>query len=593
MRSHMRTPKWATSTPHSISIVICSRVRVPPAPAVARLLDSFKTEAHFMMLRHYGQTGRLVRDHALNRINRLNLWFHDRRGLHGQARTPAARRGLGTADPVAGLDTRARVASRGERQGHEYFDFAAPPGQQIAALTLRIDVHGIAEVGFNLPQPTGWPPQYALSTRFDHVKYSSPGQYEKTIVPPPGTEFLSVGTGWGPGLYSNTLAEVTRAMLSGSNGPDIVTWEIAFVLSPKATTAKIAAARPRPLTPAPRSLIDRYAEGWDRGQIVGAEDRQAYTGEPRLDVLEGEWLVSSMNDDIHIVHQRDLTREIELPVAINSREREFDASLVRTHEGRHALLWTRGTSSMNARRFIAFSGDLRRWDAPQRLLFEAPGQSIGYTYSLAEPLERSSNVVAVKDGYFMLLAQGFTRFSRDLRNWAQPRKALPQDLQRNRLLKGRDGILWAVYETSSPQRQPYTAADWLHGFFVTDGKAYRHVTEFRVSRSVDGVQWDHAGEIVVPGQPSGLWAFLIDERHLGIAAGFNNLYLKWFRASSLGALEAIDADLRLPNHADGASDAAFFIDEEGLTCVRPVFNSDTQQRVLLAVTSARLFRERP
>jgi TolB-like protein len=563
-----------------------------PAPAVARLLDSFKTEGHFMMLRHYGKTGRLVRDHALNRINRLNV-VRSGEVFTREFTTPAARGGLGAVDAVATPDTRARVASRGERQGHEYFDFAAPPGQQIAALTLRIDVQGIAEMGFNLPQATGWPPQYSLSRRFDHVKHSTPGHYEKTIVPPPGTEFLSVGTSWGPGLHSNTPAEVMCYARSGSKSPDIVKWEIAFVLSPKAAKTNIAAARPRPLTPAPQSLISRYAGGWDRAQIVGVADMRAYTGEPRPDVLADEWLVSSMNDDIHIVHQRDLTLEIELPVAINSREREFDASLVRTHDGRHALLWTRGTGSTNARRFVAFSGDLRRWDAPQRLLFEAPHQSIGYTYSLAEPLERSYNVVAVKDGYIMLLAQGFTRFSRDLRNWAAPRKALPQDLHRNRLLKGRDGILWAVYEASSSQFQPNTATDRLHGFFVTDGKAYRHLTEFRVSRSVDGVQWDHAGEIVVPGQPSGLWAFLIDERHLGIAAGFNNLYLKWFRASALGALETIDADLRLPNHTDGASQAAFFIHEEGLTCVRPVFNSESQQPVLLSVTSERVFRGRP
>ena len=551
-----------------------------PAPVVARLLDSYKTEAHFMMLRHYGQTGRLIRGHALNRINRLN------RVRSGEVFT----REFSTA---AALDTRARVASRGERQGHEYFDFTAPPGEQIDALTLRIEVQGIAEVRFDLPQPAGWPPRYSLSKRFDHVKYSTPGHFEKTIVPPPGTEFLSVGTSWGPGLYSNTLSEVTRYLRSGSSGPDIVKWEIAFVLSPKATTAGAAAPRPRPLTPAPRSLVDRYAEGWDRGQMVSAEDMQAYTGTPRLDVFAEEWLVVSMNDDIRIVHQGDLTLDIELPVAINSREREFDASLVRTGDGRYALLWTRGTGSTNARRFVAFSGDLRRWDAPQRLLFEAPHQSIGYTYSLAEPLERSYNVVAVTDGYLMLLAQGFTRFSRDLRNWAQPRKALPQDLYRNRLLKGRDGVLWAVYETSTSQLQPYTAADRLHGFFVTDGKAYRHVTELRVSRSVDGVQWEPAGDIVVPGQPSGLWAFLIDDHHVGIAAGFNNLYLKWFRASSPGALETIDADLRLPNHTEGASDAAFFIHDEGLRCVRPVFNVEGQQPVLLAVTSERLFRGRP
>jgi TolB-like protein len=564
-----------------------------PAAAVTRLLDAFKTEAHFMMLRHYGQTGQLVRDHALNRINRLNL-VHRGEIFTREFSAPAARRAPDAmADPGAALDARARVASRGERQGHEYFDFAAPPGQQIAALTLRIEVQGIAEVGFNVPQPTGWPPRYSLSKRFDHVKYSAPGRYERTVVPPPGTEFLSVGTSWGPGLFSNTLAEVMRYVSAGSNGPDIVKWEIAFVLSPKASQASIAASRPGRLTPAPRSLIDRYAKGWDRGQMVNAGDRQAYTGLPREDGFADEWLVFSLNDDIRIVHQKDVSFEIELPVAINSREREFDASLVRTHEGRYALLWSRGTGSINARRFVSFSDNLLRWDAPQRLLFEAPPQSLGYTYSLAEPLERSHNVVAVKDGYLMLLAQGFTRFSRDLRHWAEPRKALPQDLYRNRLLKGRDGVLWAVYETSSSQLQPYTAADWLHGSFVTDGKVYRHVTELRISRSVDGVGWDPAGEIVVPGQPSGLWAFQIDDRDLGIAVGFNNLYLKWFRASSLGALETIDADLLLPNHSDDASGAAFFMLDEGLTCVRPVFNVESQQPVLLSVTSERLFRERP
>ena len=42
-------------------------------PADGRLLTSLRTEAHFMMLRHYATTGQLIRDHRLNRINRLNL----------------------------------------------------------------------------------------------------------------------------------------------------------------------------------------------------------------------------------------------------------------------------------------------------------------------------------------------------------------------------------------------------------------------------------------------------------------------------------------------------------------------------------------
>jgi TolB-like protein len=551
-----------------------------PPPAVARLLDSIKTEAHFMMLRHHGRTGELIRDHALNRINRLNI----------------ARSGEVFArdfDAASEPDVRARVASRSDGQGHEYFDFAAPPGQQIDSVTFRIEVQGIAEIGFSLPQPTGWPPQYSFSRRFEHIKYSTPGHYETKLMPPPGTEFLSVGTSWGPGLYSNTFFEVMRHKLSGSNGPDIVRWEVSFALSPKATARTgTTAAVPRALTPAPRSLIERYAAGWDRGQIVRMEETEVYSGDPRLDVYAEEWLVCEINDDIRILHQPDLALEIALPVAINSREREFDASLVRTNDGRYALLWARGTSPQNATRFVAFTADLRRWEMPQRLVFEAPQQSIGYTYSQVEPLERSHNVVGVKAGYLMLLAQGFTRFSKDLRSWGQPRKALPQDLYRNRLLKGRDGVVWALYETSSSQRQPYTPQDWLHGFFVTDGKQYRHSTELRVSRSIDGVRWDPAGEIVVPGQPSALWAFMIDDRHIGIAAGFNNLYLKWFRGSSLGALEAIEADLQLPNHTDGAAQAAFFVHDDGLTSVRPVFDFESQTPILLTTTTERLFKVR-
>jgi hypothetical protein len=492
----------------------------------------------------------LIRDHAVNRINRLNVV---RRG-------DVFTRDFGA---TAAPDARARVASRSEDRGHEYFDFASPPGQQIDALTLRIDVRGTVRLGFNLPDPTGWPPQYSFSRRFDHVTYAAPGRYERTIVPPPGTEFLSVGTSWGPGRE-----------------PGIVKWEVAFTVSPKASGTRTVA----------RSLIDRYALGWDRGQIVRDGDTRAYLGEPGLNAAAAEWLVFSMRDDIRIVHRRDLAVELELPVAINSREREFDASLVSTHDGRHALLWARGTSPRHATRFVAFSPDLRRWSAPQRLVFEAPPESIGYTYGQAEPLERSYNVVAVRGGYLMLLAQGFSRFSKDLRNWERPRRALPQDLHRNHLLEGPDGVVWAVYETSSSRLQPYTDADWLHGFIVVGGKRYRHVTELRVSRSVDGVVWEPAGDIAVPGQPSGLWAFAIDERRIGIAAGFNNLSMRWFSASSLGAVQAIDADVRLPNHADGPSQAAFFVHDEGLTCVRPVFSVESQEPVLLAVTSGRLFR---
>jgi TolB-like protein len=540
-----------------------------------RLLSSLKTEAHFMLLRHYAKTGRLIRDHAMNRINRLNVvrnelvFTRDFRNL--------------------APDDRARVASRYQGRSHEYFDFAAPPGHQIDSLTLRINVAGIAELGFDLPQPAGWPPQYSFSKRLEKFKFSKRGAYQRTIAPPAGTEFLSVGTGWGPGLFSNTQAEVENWKLNGpKDGKDIVRWEVAFVVSPKSgVTAKKAVGAEVPLDPVVQKLIDRYAAGWERSYVVRDAQTVVYSGHPPLDVFAEDWLVCSLEGDIRIFRQRDPKLEVNLPITINSREREFDPSLVRTHDGGYALLWARGTSSRNAARFVAFSADLLRWETPQRLVFEEPPGNIGYTYAQAEPLERTFNVVPLRRGYAMLLAQGFVRRSEDLRKWGLPRKAIPQDLAKNRLFKGRDGIVWAVYEGSSKELQAYTQDDWLHGYFVIDGKQYRHVTELRVSRTVDGIKWEAAGTVVFPGQPSGLWVFALDERQIGIAVGFNNLYVKWFAASSLGDLRQIDSQLQL-QFMHQSEEAECFVRDGSLTCIRPVLDFEKQKPMLLATSTERL-----
>jgi hypothetical protein len=182
----------------------------------------------------------------------------------------------------------------------------------------------------------------------------------------------------------------------------------------------------------------------------------------------------------------------------------------------------------------------------------------------------------------MLLAQGFVRLSKNLRHWSAPRKEISQELDRNRLLKGEDGIIWAVYETSSTERQPYTEDDWLHGYFVTDGKRYRHVTEVRVSRSTDGISWSEVGKVVVPGQPSGLWAFPIDEKQIGIAAGFNNLFVKWFTVSNGQTLRPIDSRLQLFNQSD---EAECFVRDGSLTCVRPLFDVEGQKPMLFATST--------
>lgn len=207
-----------------------------------------------------------------------------------------------------------------------------------------------------------------------------------------------------------------------------------------------------------QKLIDRSAAGWESASVVRQAQTTVYAGDRSLDVYAEDWLVYSMDGDIQIFRRRDLSLKIVIPITINTREQEFAPSLVRTHDGRYALLWARGTSKRNARRFVAFSADLLRWETPQRMVFEQPPGSISYTYAQAGLPERTYNVVPIRRGYAMLLAQGFVRYSEDLRNWGPPQEVIPQDLYRNRLVKTGDGTLWAVYENSSEELRPYTPA---------------------------------------------------------------------------------------------------------------------------------------
>lgn len=537
--------------------------------------DAIRTEAHFMMLHHYAKTGHLIRDHALNRLNRLN----------GVTDGLVVKRDFGDRSP----DPRARTASRYADRGYEYFDFAAPPGHQIDSLTLRVKVKGIAAFSFNLPHPVGWPPRFSFSKRLKNFKFSKPGTYAKTVVLPPGTEFVSTGTSWGPGLFSNTPAEVRYRLRFGpQDGIDIESWEVSFTVS--ANTGAIAKTTPddaAPLGAAMQELVTRYTARWDGAVVVRPPQTVVYTGDPALDVYAEDWLVVAMDGDIRLVRRNDPQFTIDLPLTINSRQQEFDPSLVRTHDSRYALLWARGTSKTNARRFVAFSEDLLRWETPQRMAFEAPIGKIGYTYGRLEPPERTYNVVPIRQGYAMLLAQGFMRYSDDLRHWGRPQKVMPHDMYRNRLLKTRDGTVWAVYENASDTLQPYTSADWRHGYFVVNGKRYRHVTELRVSRSVDGVDWQASGKLTFPGQPSALWSFPVSDRHIGIAVAFNNRFVQWLTASRPDDLRRIDSDLQVMHDA---AHAECFVRDASLICVRPVFDVEAQKPILLATSSQTLYQ---
>jgi TolB-like protein len=544
-------------------------------PADGRLLAAIRTEAHFLLLHHYATSGRLIRDHAINRINRLNVVS----GTHAFTRDFRTGR----------IDERARTASRHDGRAYEYFDFAAPSGYQIDSVTLRATVEGLAEFAVDVPQPAGWPPRYTFSKRLTRFRFSRRGAHERTVVPPPASEFVSLATSWGPGLASNTRADVQRRGLNQpAGGQDIVRWEATFSLSPTRGPAEAmtGAGVESPLTPDVRSVIARYSSGWEHASVVRAAQTLVYSGTPRLDAYAEDWLAYSLDGEIRIFNQRDPALEVGMPITINSREREFDPSLVRTHDGRYALLFARGTGRTNARRFVAFSADLLRWDTPHRLRFADPAAATGYTYARAEPLERTYNVAAASRGYVMLLAQGFLRHSDDLEHWSAPYKALPQDLEKNRLVRGHDGTIWVVYETTSPERQDHRDDNWLSGFFVVGGKRYTHMTELRVSRSIDGRTWLPAGTVTLSGQPSALWSFNAGERQIGIGVGFNNVHARWFSVSTAGVLRESGAELPVMYHSE---DAQFFVRGARLTCIRPVVDPATQSPMLLATTTERVW----
>jgi hypothetical protein len=140
---------------------------------------------------------------------------------------------------------------------------------------------------------------------------------------------------------------------------------VSFAVSPKhgGTPYKNVTVE-KPPSPAVQKLIDRGAAGWENVALVQDDRAVAYTGTPSLDVYAEDWLVYSMGGDIQILCQRDPQLRIELPITINTREREFDPSLVRTHDGRYALLWARGTGKRNAKRFVAVFPDFLRWETP-------------------------------------------------------------------------------------------------------------------------------------------------------------------------------------------------------------------------------------
>jgi len=336
---------------------------------------------------------------------------------------------------------------------------------------------------------------------------------------------------------------------------------------------------------ADRNLIAHYAGrfGWEVGAVLRPSTARVVAETDELD--ESDWMVASLDGDL-LVHHRDRPLRAELPVAINTPQREFDAALVRTHEHAWALLWSRGDDERRAERFVAGSPDLLRWETPRRLRFAPPAEGTGGN---GAELEGSSNVCATTNDYLMLVERGFARHSEDLRSWTAPVRVFGQDAWRSALTRTEDGWAWAVCLTDSDALEPYDPADPLTGYFVIDGRRYRHVCELRVAASRDGLAWEERGKITLPGQGSGLWAFPLPAGALGIGVQFNARFMRWFTLPSSGGLREIPSSLELQTDSPAA---VFFVRDGRILSLRPVFDYFREQRsVLLGAGSRRLFEE--
>jgi hypothetical protein len=186
-----------------------------------------------------------------------------------------------------------------------------------------------------------------------------------------------------------------------------------------------------------------------------------------------------------------------------------------------------------------------------------------------------------------MLVEGFARRSDDLRSWEAPIPIFDEAVWRSALTRTEDGWLWAVCAAHSDALEPYTSADWLAGYSVIDGRRYKHMSELRVAVSRDGSAWQEQGRLAVSGQSSGLWVFPVSGGAIGIGVQFNNRFMKWFALSRSSELQEIPSSLELQTDS---SDVIFFVRDERILCLRPVFDFFTEQRtVLLGAGSRRLF----
>lgn len=525
--------------------------------------SGIRLEAHFMMLRHLKESGRLVRDRTLHpRIIEVGTGGSFVRDFTDTS-----------ADP------RARVWSRHEDGGHEYFDFAAPVGRQIDRVRVETRTAGVAWLDLDLSDPKGWPPQFSLSRRLDKRRLPR-GESIKTYDLPRGTLMLSASVLWGP-RWVRTLGDALAARReSSADGRDIAWLKVTFETSP------VVSHLPAPPSgrdkSADRRLFEHHAGkwGWEEGRVVRANESPSGVTPPEGSAGK-TWLAFEVDGDLLLVGA-DGAPGPELPPSINAGERESGPRLLRTHEGDHALLWRHGPRDGVEEMWIASTKDFGRWGVPRRVIAAAPSEGRSGRDS-----EASGPIAAIPGGYLMLLGGGETRYSPDLARWGPPRSTFAADGLWKELVRTDDGRVWAVLTRAEAREIPSGGQpDPAFGFYGTaDGRTFEKHVAVLVSTSRDGSSWTEPSLIHRGAEPTGLWAFPVARDRIAVVAGYGNLDLRVLATGGEGVAVPVTSPVRLPMNGP---EAVFFSRAGKVWCARVVHDFISQESAVLFAGSGAL-----
>ena len=551
-----------------------------------------------LIFRHYARDGELLREPwALPRTVEMKDGMTFIRGE--ETPVPDPRVFDGQSNPVA--------------QTEEY-RFITPLGYQIDHVTLDGTTNRLGWFNFLVFDPDSGDGGNSLRRKSLREIRSLNDSFHEQIDMPPGTQYLIFMTGGGSYFLQGPVEAARYALADHALPNDIKSWQISFTLSPL-KTMPAAHRDAHDYTALDQRLIAEWAllNGWQGGEVIHDDEARYYGGQPKLDVYGMNWIVLSDGHDLNVYSEDDPGLKIRLPVTINSDDDEYNPSLVKTHDGTMALLWTRNNrdSKINAGSFVSFSDDFLQWSTPQRLdcakvpedfgkqkIWSALEQADGVDWQ--PPYEQTFNIFKAADGYVMLLPPGYIRRSKDLVSWGLPEKILHLDGNRFSSSTSREGVdfhnaarqatvttpdgrIWVASLFDDREESSLATAflpRWRHWPNRAEGKTYVQVNYLKITSTLDGKEWSK--EILLPLDKynidnQAIWAFPVSDRQIAIVVDYMN-HLQWVACNDPESCRPITGRVG-PINA-GFPEMQYYLKDKKLYCALPAPRSDWPARGL-------------